>query len=137
MRNSLGSVCLPEGALVIRLGKTQCSIANFTIQFSRWKREVMMKSIAWKALTLAAFAVGVTSLSVAQSAAPNPIVTDFTSRVEPPHTADKAPVPPASTKTNEPAATPAATKQELKPTVEQEIEALKNRIDQLENEVKV
>ncbi len=96
-----------------------------------------MKSIAWKALTLAAFAVGVTSLSVAQSAAPNPIVTDFTSRVEPPHTADKAPVPPASTKTNEPAATPAATKQELKPTVEQEIEALKNRIDQLENEVKV
>jgi hypothetical protein len=35
-----------------------------------------------------------------------------------------------------PSAAPAAAKQELKPTVEQEIEALKNRIGELENEVR-
>src|ERR1035441_10677595 len=73
----------------------------------------MMRGIVWKAITLAAFTVGMTSLSVAQSSAPNPVASDLTAKVGPP-----------------------AAKQELKPTVEQEIDALKNRIDQLETEVK-
>ena len=52
---------------------------------------------------------------------------DLTAKSDPPATPDKGTKLPAST---------AAAKPEIKPTVEQEIEALKNRIDELENQVK-
>jgi hypothetical protein len=52
---------------------------------------------------------------------------DLRASLDPPATADKGGVPPAST---------AAAKEDLKPTVEQQLQAMKDRIDQLENEVK-
>jgi hypothetical protein len=94
----------------------------------------MMRGIVWKAMTLAACTVGMTSLSVAQSSVPNPVSPGLTAKAEPPPATDKAPAPPVSGTV--PAATTPAAKQELKPTVEQEIDALKSRIDELETEVK-
>ena len=96
----------------------------------------MMRGIVWKAMTLALVSVGMTSLSVAQSSTPNPTEQHLAAKMEPPPATDKAPAPPSSTKGTVPAATTPATKQELTPTVEEQIEALKSRIDELEREVK-
>ena len=86
-----------------------------------------MRGNLWKAMTLAAFTVGMNSLSQAQSNAPTQTSPDLATRVEDsPAATDKGTAP----------AERAAAKQELKPTVEQQLEALKNRIDQLESEVK-
>ena len=80
-----------------------------------------------KAMTLAVFSVGTSVLSQAQTSASSPAPPDLTARVEQPSpAADKGSIPAASS----------TAKQELKPTVEQEIEALKSRIDQLEREAK-
>src|SRR6201998_3564298 len=81
-----------------------------------------------KAMTLAAFAVGITALTQAQSNVPTSAPADLAAKSDQPQpAADKGTAPPASS---------SVSKRELKPTVEQEIEALKTRIDQLENEVK-
>lgn len=84
-----------------------------------------MRIIFWKAMTLTAFAVGMTCASFAQSAPSQP---GDTARVEPPATPN-----PGGDTTHGSAS---AAQPELQPTVTQEIEALKSRIDQLENEVK-
>src|ERR1700739_1705364 len=87
-----------------------------------------MRSNFRKAMTLAVFAVGITVSAQAQANVPNPPPSDSAAKSDQPQpAADKGTGPPASS---------SASKQELKPTVEQEIEALKKRIDQLENEVK-
>jgi len=67
---------------------------------------------------------------LAQSATPD---ANQTASVDPPAAAT-----PATPNGGEDATHPAssADKQELQPTVAQELDALKNRIDQLENEVK-
>ncbi len=79
-------------------------------------------------VTLAALTVSMACAAQAQSNAPNPPQPDLTAHVEPqPPGTDKGTAPPAAS---------SISKQELKPTVEQQIEALKNRIDELESEVK-
>ena len=65
--------------------------------------------------------------TVAQSSESQQTRQDQSARIDPPATPDKS---------NVPAAPPAAAKPELKPTVEQELEALKSRISELENEVR-
>jgi hypothetical protein len=84
-----------------------------------------MRNIFRKAMTLTALAVGITCAGYAQDAASHP---GETARVEPP----AAPGPGGdATRASSNAGQP-----QLQPTVTQEIEALKSRIDQLENEVK-
>jgi len=83
-----------------------------------------MKIILWKAMTLTALAVGMTCAGFAQSAASRP---GDTARMEPPATPD----PSADTT----GGSASAAQPDLQPTVTQEIEALKSRIDQLEREV--
>ena len=69
-------------------------------------------------MTLAAFAVGITVSAQAQSNTPNSAPADLAAKSDKPQpAADRGTVPPASSP---------APKQELKPTVEQEIEALKD-----------
>ncbi|MGO8933967.1 MAG: outer membrane beta-barrel protein [Terracidiphilus sp.] len=94
-----------------------------------------MKRIFWNAMTLTALAVGMTCACLAQSATP---AANLTASVDPPAAATPATSTPAAPNGGADAthATPSADKQELQPTVSQEIEALKGRIDQLENEVK-
>jgi TolA-binding protein len=84
-----------------------------------------MKSIFRNAMTLTALTVGMTCACIAQSATTQP---SLTARVDPPATSDAG--------TDATHTSSAAAKPELQPTVAQEIEALKSRIDQLENEVK-
>ncbi len=79
-------------------------------------------------MTLAVFSVGTSVLSQAQTSASSHAPPDLAGRVEQPS--------PAADKGSIPATASSTAKQELKPTVEQEIEALKSRIDQLESEVK-
>src|ERR1700739_3251907 len=87
-----------------------------------------MRSNLRKPMTLSVFAVGITVSAQAQSNVPNSAPSDLAAKSDQPQpAADKGTGPPASS---------SASKQELKPTVEQEIEALKKRIDQLESEVK-
>jgi hypothetical protein len=82
------------------------------------------------AMTLTAFAVGMNCACMAQSATAQPTQT---ASVEPP-ASPAAGTPAAGTDATHPA--PAAAQPELQPTVAQELEALKSRIDELENEVK-
>jgi TolA-binding protein len=91
-----------------------------------------MRIILWKATTLTALAVGMTCACMAQSAATD---ANMTASVDPPAAATPAPATPngGADATH---ATSSTDKQELQPTVTQEIDALKSRIDQLENEVK-
>ena len=89
-----------------------------------------MKGLLRNAMTLTAFAVGMTCLCLAQSAAPD---ANLTASVDPPAAATPA-TPGGGTDATSTSST--APKPELQPTVAQELEALKNRIDQLENEVK-
>ena len=107
---------------------------------SRRKREVIMRIILWKAMTLPALAVGMTCAVFAQSATTQ---STMTARVDPPATpasATPAPASPAPATPDPTAdathASSGSTQPDLQPTVTQEIEALKSRIDQLEDEVK-
>jgi len=88
------------------------------------KREVTMRNLLWKALTLTVLAVGMTCICEAQTTGSQP---GETARADPP----AAPEPSRDTH-----ASPSAAQPDLQQTVTQEIEALKARIDQLENEVK-
>jgi hypothetical protein len=84
-----------------------------------------MKTEIWKAMTLAVIAVGITCTCNAQVAATTSTQTELTAKSDPPPAPD----------TTAPASATAA-KAQLQPTVAEEIEALKTRIDQLENQVK-
>jgi hypothetical protein len=103
-------------------------------------REVKMRAIFRNAMTLTALAVGMTCACLAQSATPD---ANLTATVDPPAAATPAtPTPAAATPATPSGGTDAtnasstAPKPELQPTVAQELDALKSRIDQLENEVK-
>jgi hypothetical protein len=85
-----------------------------------------MRSANWKAMTLAVLTVGMNCVSPAQTTATAPPKTDMTAKSD----------PPPSPNTNTPQASAATPKPQLQPTVAEEIEALKARIDQLELEVK-
>ena len=87
-----------------------------------------MRGIFWNAMTLTALAVGTTCACMAQTAANGQTKQDMTARVDPPAKSD---TPVAATGTSSTTAKP-----EIQPTVAQEIETLKNRIEQLEGEVK-
>jgi len=89
-----------------------------------------MKAIFRNAMTLTALAVGMTCACLAQSATTD---ATLTASVDPPAAATPA-TPGGGTDATSASST--APKPELEPTVAQELEALKNRIDQLENEVK-
>jgi Putative beta-barrel porin-2, OmpL-like. bbp2 len=85
-----------------------------------------MRRFLWGVITLSILAVGAPSLTSAQA--------DPASSTEQP---GKATLDPSRAPDRGDVSTPApAGKQEAKPTLEQEIEALKNRIDELESEVK-
>jgi hypothetical protein len=86
-----------------------------------------MRIELWKAMTLAVIAAGITCTGKAQVAATTPTQTELTAKSDPPPAPDTAAA----------SATTAAAKPQLQPTVAEEIEALKSRIDQLENQVKV
>jgi hypothetical protein len=85
-----------------------------------------MRIIIWKAMTLAAIAAGMTCVSMAQVAATASTQTELTAKSDPPSPPDAA--------TAHAAGAPA--KAQLQPTVAEELEALKARIDQLESQVK-
>ncbi len=84
-----------------------------------------MRRILWNAMTLTAITVGLTCTGKAQTAATQPTLT---ARAEPPASPDPKP-----DTTHASSTTP---KLETELSVTQKIEALKNRIEQLENEVK-
>jgi hypothetical protein len=92
---------------------------------SREKREVKMRIVLWKATTLAVIAAGICCACTAQVAATAPSQTELTAKSDPPSAPDATTTHAATT----------AAKPQLQPTVEEEIEALKSRIDQLENQV--
>ncbi|MGA7109126.1 MAG: outer membrane beta-barrel protein [Terracidiphilus sp.] len=80
-----------------------------------------------KAMTLAVLTVGMPLFSVAQSSATNATQSDLrANNADPSAAPDKGAVPSASV---------AGTAQELKPSVEQKIDALQNQIDDLKNEL--
>ena len=86
-----------------------------------------MSNFIRRFVTLSVLIVGTPLFSSAQSTSSSQSSQDQRAALDPPSAADKPSVP----------STPqAATAAELKPTVEQEIEALKNRIGELENEVR-
>ena len=85
-----------------------------------------MRGIVWRTMILAAFAVSVSLFCSAQQGVEGAAAAGQRASEDPAPAADKTGV---SSLSNSP-------KQELKPTVEQEIEALKGRITELENEVK-
>ncbi len=76
-----------------------------------------MRGIFWTAMTLTAFAVGMTCACMAQTAANGPAKPDMTARVDPPAKSD------AGVATT--SASSGTTKPEIQPTVTQEIETLK------------
>ena len=85
-----------------------------------------MSSSLRRVMTLTVLTVGMSLFGLAQTPAPQETTQNQTARVDPPASPDKGSVP----------GTAPAAKEELKPTVEQEIEVLKNRIGELENEVR-
>jgi hypothetical protein len=87
-----------------------------------------MRSTFGKAMTLAAFIAGTTFVGMAQTSTAAPNQPDMVAHSEPPSTPD------VKTSASSGAANPAQPQTQL--TVEQEIAILKNRIEQLENEVK-
>ncbi len=93
-----------------------------------------MKSVFWKAITLAAVTAGTTCAVLAQTAATAPTAAKLTAKSDPPPA--PASTPTAAPDTGTAQASAAAAKAQLQPTVAEEIEALKTRIDQLESEVK-
>ena len=86
-----------------------------------------MRSAFWRVITLTVLTVSMPSFNVAQSSESQQTRQDQSAKMNSPAAPDK---------TNVSAAPPAAAKPELKPTVEQELEALKSRISELENEVR-
>jgi hypothetical protein len=84
-----------------------------------------MRQLFRNAMTLTTLTVGMTCACVAQSATTQPTQTA---------SVDPAASPAVGTDASHPA--PSAAQPELQPTVAQEIEVLKNRIEQLESEVK-
>jgi hypothetical protein len=86
-----------------------------------------MSSFIRRFVTLSVFIVGTPLFNMAQDGASSQASQDQRAKLDPPSAADKPSVP---------SAPQAATAAELKPTVEQEIEALKSRISDLENEVR-
>ena len=93
-----------------------------------------MRSIFRKTMTLAILIASAAILSFAQSSTSvqtSPDLSaspDLRASTDPPPPPDKATVPPASA---------TGTKQELKPTVEERIDALQKQIDDLKNELKL
>ena len=85
-----------------------------------------MRIVLWKATTLAVIAAGICCACTAQVAATAPSQTELTAKSDPPSAPDATTTHAATT----------AAKPQLQPTVEEEIEALKSRIDQLENQVR-
>jgi hypothetical protein len=86
-----------------------------------------MSSFIRRFVTLSVFIVGTPLFNMAQDGASSQASQEQRAKLDPPSAADKPSVP---------SAPQAATAAELKPTVEQEIEALKSRISDLENEVR-
>ncbi|MGO8759831.1 MAG: outer membrane beta-barrel protein, partial [Terracidiphilus sp.] len=84
-----------------------------------------MRNIVWNAMTLAVLTMGVTCAATAQTAATQP---SLTARMESAATPDRT--------SDATRAASSTAKPEIDGSVTQEIEALKNRIDQLENEVR-
>ena len=87
-----------------------------------------MRSAIWKAMTLAALIAGTTFVGTAQTRTAAPNQPDVVAKSEPPSAPD------VKTSASSGAANPAQPPIQL--TVEQEIAILKNRIEQLEDEVK-
>jgi hypothetical protein len=87
-----------------------------------------MRSAIWKAMMLAAFIVGTTFVGTAQTSTAAPNQPDLVAHSEAPSAPD------VKTSASSGAANPAQPQTQL--TVEQEIAILKNRIEQLEEEVK-
>ena len=85
-----------------------------------------MRILLWKAVTMATFAVSVTCVCGAQAAGPASASTGLTAMSDPPSAPDAGTARSATT----------APQPKLQPTVAEEIDALKARIDQLENEVR-
>ena len=86
-----------------------------------------MRSAIRNAMTLTALTVGMSLVCVAQTSTPNQAPPDLRASADPPPAPDKGSVPPAAT---------ANAKPELQPTVDQKIDALVNRVNELENQVK-
>jgi len=86
-----------------------------------------MRSVFWKSAILVAVIAGIACDVLAQSAGAAQIQQNLTAKSEPPPAADAG-----STKAGNSSPTP-----KLQPTVTEELDALKSRIEQLENEVKV
>lgn len=85
-----------------------------------------MKSFIWNAMTLATIAAGITCVCAAQTAATVPTQASLTAKSAPPPAMDTATARGSAAPTN----------QRAQPTVTDEIEALKSRIEQLESEVR-
>jgi hypothetical protein len=85
-----------------------------------------MTIVLQKAMTLAVLTVGMPLFSAAQSSALNATQSDLRANVDSSAAPDKGAVPPASA---------AGAAQELKPSVEQKIDALQKQIDDLKNEL--
>jgi len=86
-----------------------------------------MSSFIRRFVTLSVLIVGMPLFNLAQNGSSSQPSQDQKAKLDPPSAADKPSMP---------SVPQAATTAELKPTVEQEIEALKNRIGELENEVR-
>lgn len=86
-----------------------------------------MRNAFWRVITLTVLTVSMPLFNVAQSSESQQTRPDQSAKMDSPAAPDK---------TNVSAAPPAAARPELKPTVEQELEALKSRISELENEVR-
>jgi Putative beta-barrel porin-2, OmpL-like. bbp2 len=84
-----------------------------------------MRSVIWKAMTLAVLVAGMNCASPAQTAPTAPPDSKLTAKSDPPPAPDTSKAQAPATPSNA----------QLKPTVADELEALKTRIDQLENEV--
>jgi len=78
------------------------------------------------AMTLALFTVGISNLCCAQSTPSKRPQTDLTAKVDPPAAPGKVTVPLATANTP---------KQDLKPTVDEKIDALQKEIDELKNQL--
>jgi hypothetical protein len=78
-------------------------------------------------MTLAALTVGTTFVCMAQTGTTNQAPPDLRANADPPPAPDKGSAPPAAS---------ANAKPELQPTVDQKIDALVNRVTELENQVK-
>jgi hypothetical protein len=85
-----------------------------------------MRSALWKAMTLTALTVGIHCAGMAQTVPTTPAQTNLTAKSDPPSAPDTITAHPSA----------AAANPGIQPTVAQEIDALKSRIDQLETQIK-